>query len=160
MNEFINYNINEERKRIKQELKKLAERKKQLYRQVKGLKVYMTFLNRLRAEVCNAKSVAELEKIVSRGELSTQIRKEFIRLTQYFINKELEQKIEDTKEALEEVLEEIKAVRWEQRSANICPKCHGKGQLSETEYIREDRMVHPVLHVTTCPLCRGKGIIV
>jgi phage-related protein len=151
--------IEEMRKRIKQELQELEETNKGLHARKEKLKAYITYLEELYVEVGKATSETQLIDIIRRGELQTQIIQAFFKMSKYLIEKEIEQKIEDAKEMLKECLQEIKNINWRRKTANVCPHCQGRGWLREVEFIREDGLVNPVLRVITCPLCEGKRII-
>jgi len=151
--------IREIRKQLKQELQRLGERREELYRRIEGLKTYITYLEGLHARVKKVESESQLDEIIRGAELTTQIKPTFFRLSRYLVEKEVKQKLEGAKEELEETFGEIRTIEWIKKSANVCPDCHGQGQLRKVHYVREDGLVRPVLYVTKCSLCRGKGAI-
>jgi Asp-tRNA(Asn)/Glu-tRNA(Gln) amidotransferase C subunit len=147
------------RERIRWELRRLYKKEKALNRKKEELETYVTYLEKLLQEVKQVKSVDHLEEIINRGELKTRIRPDFFKMSRYFAEKELVQKLEKEKKEREKTLREIRTIQREKKDANLCPNCYGQGQLRETHYVREDAIVRPMLRVTTCPLCEGKGRI-
>jgi DnaJ-class molecular chaperone len=148
-----------EKERIKFELQKLDERRKELNRKTKGLKVYKTYLEKILGKVERVTSVTRLDEIVKKSKLQTQVKPSFFKLSKYLIRKELAQKLEETKQELEGARHEIEDIASRKNNANTCPECGGKGQLKELYYAREDGIVRPELRITSCSLCGGEGAI-
>ena len=151
--------VRERKEQIRWRLHRLDQRREELSRKMEGLKAYVAHLEELQHEVRRATSENHLKKIIGNCELETRIKPTLFKLSRYFIEKEVEQKLKGAKRELEEAIREIEAIERMKKNGNICPDCHGQGQLREVSYVREDRLVHPVLHVTRCPICRGKGRI-
>jgi hypothetical protein len=147
------------RERIRWELQRFYEKEKELNRKKEELKTYVAYLEKLLEETKQVKSMARLEEIISHGGLRTRIRPGFFKMLRYFAEKELKEKLEKTRKEHEETIVEIKTILREKKDANLCPNCYGEGQLRKTHYMREDGVVRPLLRVTTCPLCGGKGRI-
>lgn len=147
------------RERIKWDLRRLNEKEKSLTHRKTELTAYVSYLERLLDEVKQANSLPHLEEIVSKAGLDTRVNPDMFKMSRYLAEKELEQKLERGTKDRETIIEEIKKIRVEKQDADLCPDCNGEGKLHETHYVREDGIVRPVLNVTTCPLCAGKGRI-
>ena len=148
-----------EKGRIKCELQKLDERKKELNHKMKGLKAHKICLEKLLGETGRAASPTRLSKIVKKGELQTQVRPDLFKLSKYLVHGELAQKLEEAKKEFEMVRGEIEDITSRKNNVNVCPGCSGQGQLKKWHHTREDGIVHSDLDITSCSLCEGKGMI-
>ena len=144
---------------IKWELRRLDERKAELGDKIVGLKAYIAHLEGLLNKARQASSYTTLEKVRRLGELKVQMKPTLFKMSKYFVERGLEEKLGSAKKELEEALSEIESIEHRKKDANVCPECYGRGQLRETRYVRDDGMVRQVLNVRRCSLCGGKGRI-
>jgi hypothetical protein len=147
------------KERIRWELRRLDEREKAMIHKKAELTAYVAYLEKTVDEVKQTQSLSHLEKIVTRTELDTRVRPDMFKMSRYFAEKELEQRLEKGTREREILDEEMRKIRDERQSANLCPECNGEGKLRETRYVREDGMVRPMPSIMDCPLCEGKGRI-
>lgn len=144
---------------IRLELRRLDEKEDELTRKSEELKTYINYLEELADELRHVKSERQLKDIITRGELETRVMPDLFRMSKYFAEKGLEKKLSSARIELKETLQEVWTTRRRKENADVCPRCNGQGKLRNTRYIREDGIVRPILEVTDCALCEGKGKI-
>jgi DNA repair exonuclease SbcCD ATPase subunit len=151
--------LEEVREHIRLERKSLAEKEAELSDRLGGLKAYIAHLEVLLQKAMNASSNLVLEEVIRLGELEVRTRPGFFRMNKYTVQKGVEEKLESARKELEEILSEIEEVKRRKEEVNICPDCAGEGRVKKLEYVREERIVRPIMKIRECPLCGGKGRI-
>ena len=144
---------------IRSELRRLIDRKKALIEKQNLSEEKIRKLKKLTDQLTKVEAFADLETIVREAEVRTSIKPGFFKTSKYLVEKDLQQATENEETNLEFVIIEIRKTTAEIESEKVCPNCQGTGVTETTDYVREDNIVQPVMKVTPCQLCQGKGRI-
>jgi len=147
------------KEQIRLEGKRLKEKKRKLQKKIKDIKRYVKNLEAFYTEFNQVTTSKHLTEIVTKGQLNTKVRPSFFKMSKYFVEKEIIQRINKTKREIFECQSEIEKTEEQQKNVKLCPDCHGAGQFKEVNYEREDGLIHPSVKFLKCLVCNGKGII-